>query len=398
MHQSWDNFAQTHSNAHFLQLSQWGMLKEQYGWTSAIIALDDSGQRIETLSKSDRAIACGAQILYRPLISRSPFNRLPGLKLAYIPKGPLVNWQNHGMVSALLGQIKAECRQSGAGLLKVEPELPDSAESRSLLRRHGFQPSSQTVQPRSTMLLDISKSEDEILAQMKSKWRYNIRLAARKGVSVRTMTADDMPTFGNLMQTTGERNGFHVHDAAYYRQAFDLFVPKVGTFLLAEYQGKPLAAVAILKLGETAWYPWGASSNHERNRMPNYALHWAAIQWAKSQGATLYDFWGIPDPIGEYGMGLEQATKAGIPASEIPVDLQNLPDGELWGVYRLKQGFGGNVYRSVGAWDMPIRKPIHTFYQWGVKLRKQPQSVDVPLSEQAAPSNQSSSVNQAGKQ
>lgn len=361
-----------HPTAHFLQLQEWGAFKGQFGWSSSIVAQDESGNRIEVTSKTPAPpIHSGAQLLYRSLIPAevAAFAKAAGLKLAYIPKGPLVDWHNEAEVEQLLAHIEAECRAQGAGILKVEPELADTQSNRALLLKYGFQPSGQTVQPRSTMLLDISDDEAQILARMKSKWRYNIRLAERKDVTVRHATAADLPAFHKLMQTTGERNDFHVHESAYYEAAFQTFVPNFATFLIAEYEGEPLASVVIMAVGKNAWYPWGASSNRERNRMPNYALHWAAIRWAKAQGAELYDFWGIPDPIGEMGMAMEQATERGIPAADVPVDLQNLPNGELWGVYRLKQGFGGNVFRTVGAWDKPIRPLSFKLYQAGLTMR-----------------------------
>lgn len=368
----WTSFVFSHPAAHFLQLREWGLFKEQFGWTSSIITTGNTRHPIG-IAGTEPDIKSGTQILYRtfgpPQISS--LATLAAFKLAYIPKGPLVDWQNSAEVEMLLSHVEADCRRRGAGILKIEPDLPDLPANRALLAKFGFRPSSQTVQPRSTILLDISDDEEQILARMKSKWRYNIRLAKRKGVTIRTITEADLPAFHALMQVTGQRNGFFVHEPAYYEAAYHTFVPEFATFLLAEYQGEPLAAVVIMALGNRAWYPWGASSNRERNRMPNYALHWAAIRWAKSRGATLYDLWGIPDSIGEMGMSMTQASEGGIPTADVPIDLNNLPQGELWGVYRLKQGFGGNVFRTVGAWDKPLRPLSFQLYQAGLKVRKE---------------------------
>src|SRR5204863_7195419 len=127
-----------------------------------------------------------------------------------------------------------------------------------------------TIQPLSTILLDITGPEAAILERMKSKWRYNIRLAERKGVTVREAGLADLPAFNQLMQTTGQRDQFAVHSAAYYAKAFELFVPQHAAFLLAEYEQQPLAALVVFVLGKTAWYLWGASSDCQRNRMPNH--------------------------------------------------------------------------------------------------------------------------------
>ncbi|MEM7126571.1 MAG: peptidoglycan bridge formation glycyltransferase FemA/FemB family protein [Chloroflexota bacterium] len=357
---AWNRFVEQHPQHHFLQLQQWGHFKEYFGWQSSTVFTSDS----------EGAIRSGSLVLYRPLIAQKPFHQLPTMTIGYVPKGPLVDWHDGAAVQELLDALEKDGRQNGAGILKIEPELPDTEENRALLYEYGFHPSGQTVQPRSTIHLDISGTEEAIMGQMKSKWRYNIRLAQRKGVTVRQGSIDDLVAFNELMQTTGARNDFFVHEPAYYRTAFQLFSPDYAAFFFAEYEGQPLAAVAIFVVGQTAWYPWGASSNHERNRMPNYALHWSAMRWAKAQGATMYDFWGIPDPIGGLAMSMPTATEAGIPALTLPIDLQNLPSGELWGVYRLKQGFGGNVIRYVGAWDRPIHPLGYRLYQWALTLRQ----------------------------
>lgn len=202
---------------------------------------------------------------------------------------------------------------------------------------------------------------------MKSKWRYNIRLAERKEVTVRAGTRDDLRHFQSLMQTTGQRDGFAVHDFDYYRTAFDLLVPDHGVYLYAEYAGQVLASIVALQCRRMAWYVWGASSDAERNRMPNHALQWAAMRWARQRGATSYDLWGIPDEIGQLAVGM--ADGAPVPAEAMPVDVESLPAGDLWGVFRFKQGFGGMVERTVGAWDRPLNGPLYQLYRGGVTLR-----------------------------
>lgn len=355
----WNQFVQQHPSAHFLQLREWGYFKERFGWKSSCVSI---------LNGADSTVA-GALVLYKPVIDRSWLRKIPGLTVAYIPKGPLVEWRDSQVVRELLGKVEEDCRKHNAGILKIEPNLADTRENRALLAGYGFRPSPHTVQPQSTILLDIQDDEAAILARMKSKWRYNIRLAARKEVTVREGSLDDLPAFTELMQTTGARNHFAVHEPAYYRLAYELFVPQHAAFLYAEYKNRPLAAMTVFAVGESAWYPWGASGNLERNRMPNYALHWEAIRWAKERGATQYDLWGIPDPIGELAMSGSAAATRGTPAAELPIDLQKLPGSDLWGVYRLKQGFGGNVIRYVGAWDRPVQSLAYRFYSVGLTMR-----------------------------
>ncbi len=351
----WDAFVATHPQGHLLQTSAWATLKRKFGWR-------DGGVALLADADNDQTIQAGAMLLYR---------RAAGLTLAYAPRGPLTNWHDHTLTAALLLQLREQAQRAGAALLKVEPDLPDSPANRGLLRSYGLRPSAQTVQPRSTIQLDITGSDDAILKAMKSKWRYNIRLAKRKGVTVRPASAADLPAINELMQITGERDDFSVHSADYYTTAHELFVPDDGCFLLAEYDGLPLAAIVVCAVGKTAYYLWGASSDRERNRMPNHALQWAGIQWAKERGAARYDFWGIPDALGEIAIGLRNGDGSGTPSEALPVDLGAFPHGELWGVYRFKQGFGGDVTRTVGAWDLPINQVGYQLYVGGLALREQ---------------------------
>ncbi len=346
--QNWDAFIESHPHAAFLQLSAWGQLKSAFEWSSQTVTLADGKGQIQA----------GALLLFR---------RIAGLTFGYVPRGPLTDWEDEATTRALLERIDDAARQQGAAFVKIEPSLLDTPTNRARLARYGFRPSPQTVQPRSTIALDISGSEDEILGQMKSKWRYNIRLAERKEVTVRAGAADDLRHFQALMETTGDRDGFAVHSFDYYRQAFDLLVPRHAVYLYAEYGGQVLASIVVLHCGPMAWYVWGASSDAERNRMPNHALQWAAIRWARERGATRYDFWGIPDEIGQVAAGMADGLP--VPAEAMPVDVAAFPAGDLWGVFRFKQGFGGVVERTVGAWDRPLSSPLYQLYTVGVALR-----------------------------
>ncbi len=343
----WDAFVERHPAAHLLQLGGWGALKRRFGWES---------QRA-ILSADGRQPVAGAQLLFR---------RMAGLTIAYAPRGPLVNWQDREQTTTLVAELERVCRARGVALLKIEPELPDTAANRALLASYGFRPSPQTIQPPSTILLDISDSEDGILQGMKSKWRYNVRLAQRKGVTVRECTADDLPAFNELMRVTGERDAFGVHSPEYYNTAYRLLSPKYAAFLLAEFEGQPLAAIVVACVGQTAWYLWGASGERERNRMPNHALQWAAMRWARARGAQRYDFWGIPDELGRLAQALNQGDGSGALVDALPLDMERFPEHGLWGVYRFKQGFGGHVVRVIGAWDRPVSALGYVAYRAGV--------------------------------
>ncbi len=362
---NWDRFVAAHPNAHLLQTSGWGHLKQQFGWREDGVALlDEQGQ-----------VCAGALLLVRGAA---------GLTIAYAPKGPLTDWSDHTLTTKLIAQMTEKSRRLGASVLKIEPELPDTLTNRALLYAYGFQPSRQTIQPRSTTMIDIAGDEETILQTLKSKWRYNIRLAKRKEVVVREATPADLPAINALMQVTGARDGFAVHSADYYTAAYHLLVPQHAVFLLAEYAGQPLGAIVVAAVGQTAWYLWGASSDRERNRMPNYALQWAGIQWARQRGATIYDFWGIPDDIGKVALGISNGDGSGTAVDDLPLDLERTPPGELWGVYRFKQGFGGKVVRYVGAWDLPINLLGYQLYTIGLNAREQLQALKRAVPRQRA--------------
>lgn len=364
--EEWTEFVSTHGAGHLLQTSEWAALKSHFGWWSRQVLLWDA-------AGTPRA---GAQILFR---------KVAGQVLAYVPRGPLVDWADEGLTRSVVERISAVARQERAFVLKIEPALLDTAANRQRLLMAGFRPSPQTIQPRSTIVVDLRADRDAILARMKSKWRYNIRLAARKGVTVRELQAHELPLFQQLMAETGKRDGFSAHSTAYYQAAYERLVPQWGTFLLASYEGTPLACLAVFATGPRAWYLWGASSNRQRNLMPNYALQWEAMRWAKERGCTQYDFWGIPDEIGSMAMGLWDEGRRAVLAENAPLDVKAFPTGDLWGVFRFKQGFGGVIERMVGAWDLPLQRPIYGLYRNVLFTKEQVAKLWKPAAPERSP-------------
>jgi len=202
-------------------------------------------------------------------------------------------------------------------------------------------------------MVSLEGSEEEILARMKQKTRYNIRLAVKKGIVVSPDT--NLAKFHAMLELTGARDQFGVHSLEYYRAAYDLFHPSGSCELLtAAFEGRPLASLMVFAKGDTAWYMYGASTDEERNRMPTYLLQWQAMLWAKSRGCRQYDLWGIPD-LAE-GELEERFT-------------QKESHQGLWGVYRFKRGFGGDVLRSIGAVDIVYKPALYRVYQRLLSLR-----------------------------
>jgi lipid II:glycine glycyltransferase (peptidoglycan interpeptide bridge formation enzyme) len=329
---SWDGFVRAHPHGHILQTSAWGRLKSAFGWRAEPVRVGDSG----------------ALVLFRPL----PL----GWTLAYVPRGPLADWNRPAALGELVAALDRLCRAHRAICLKWEPDLPDSPACADALTALGFRPSPQAVQPRRTLVVDLGGAEAEILARMKQKTRYNIGLAAKKNITIRAaQSTADVEAFVALMRVTGARDRFGVHADDYYRAAHSLFNPSGCVELfLAEYRGEPLAGVMAFALGKRAWYFYGASSDRERNRMAPYLAQWAAVRWARERGALTYDLWGVPDENEDV----------------LEAEFETRRDG-LWGVYRFKRGWGGKLVRTVGAWDRVYNPALYQAYVAYLRMREQ---------------------------
>lgn len=331
--EQWNTFVRRQPRAHVLQQAAWGDLKRAYGWDYARVGLADAAG----------SLVAGAQLLFRHLPLRLG-------TMAYLPMGPYIT--SPDQQSAVWDAIHRCARARRAAFLKWEPGLyldsppPDCTAL-------GFIPSGQTVQPPRTIVLDISAGEDAILARMNQGTRRKIRQSQKAGIHYYEAAAHDVDTFTAMMQTTGARNAFGVHEPGYYRLAYDLFVPAGdAALILAEHEGDPLAGIMVFAAGDTAWYLYGASSDTKRNLMAAYGVQWAAIQWAQARGCRWYDLWGIPDAD----------------ESDLEAQFQQRSDG-LWGVYGFKRGWGGRIVRSAGAWDYIYSPLIYNLYRAALRMR-----------------------------
>jgi len=322
---AWNQFLSAYPNAHLLQTGAWGELKSAFGWNPVRIV---NGE-------------VGVQILFRKL----PF----GFTIGYIPKLAIGSHQPV-LSRELWREIDSVCKRNRAIFIKLEPDLWNDLGSES--RNLKLETSPHNIQPPRTIIIDLRGSEEEILARMKQKTRYNIRLAEKKGITVRGW--DDLVSFYKMMQLTGGRDGFDIHSREYYQRAYELLHPKqMGEILVAEYDGKPLAALFVARHGNRAYYLYGASTDEERNRMPAYLLQWEALKWAKACGCQEYDLWGVPD---------EDETT-------LEANFETRQDG-LWGVYRFKRGFGGELKRAVQAMDRVYNPLLYWAYLRLIGIRE----------------------------
>ncbi|MCA9958009.1 MAG: peptidoglycan bridge formation glycyltransferase FemA/FemB family protein [Chloroflexota bacterium] len=319
-------------HAHALQSWTWGAFKARWGWQML--------PSLMTIAESSWEPVAAAMILKRQA-PRLPFSIL------YVPRGPALNYNDRPLRSQVLAQLEKIARQERAIFIKIDPEVvlawgeegerpsPLGSSLHKELRQRGWRFSADQIQFRNTVELPLEMDEEALLANMHSKTRYNIRLAARKGITIRRGTPADFPAIVNMYQETAVRDNFTIRPEEYYLDAWQSFYDAgMAQPLLAEFEGDPIAAVVLIRFGERVIYMYGASTEKERNRMPNHLLQWEAIRWAKEQGAAVYDFWGAPNDFVE--------------------------TDSMWGVWRFKQGFNGEVVRHIGAWDYPARP----FWYW----------------------------------
>ena len=254
----------------------------------------------------------------------------------------------------LWNAIDSAARKHGAAFLKWEPGIYRPDETRPDFAALGFRASPQTVQPPRTVLIDITGDDEAILARMNQGTRRKIRQSQKNGIRYYEGSKADVARFNAMMHTTGARNAFGVHEPAYYERAYDLFVPGGdAALILADHDGDALAGIMVFAVGRTAWYLYGASADVKRNLMGAYGVQWAAIQWAKARGCHTYDMWGIPDA--------DEAT--------LEAQFETRSDG-LWGVYGFKRGWGGQVVRSLGAWDKVYNPLVYGAYKLALKVRE----------------------------
>lgn len=298
----------------FLQSWWWSTMHDLLGNTTWRLVVEDGGA----------IIAC-ALVVKREL----PLGRC----WIYVPHGPVFSQTNAWEV--LQEKIVEIAKQEKALYVRIDPLIEGTAKPPWLGSK--WNKAEREVQPQHTLILDITKSEEELLAAMHSKTRYNVRLAQRKGVVVRFSTSlHDVDTFLKLSGDVGSRSNFRFHPDNYYRAMVSALAPEgMIEIAIAEYKGEPLAAHIILYSGTLATYVHGASSSsHRALQAPTY-LYWQTIIRAKEKGMRTYDFFGSAPPDAD---------------SKHP-----------WaGITRIKQGFGGKSVSYTGAWDLILDEAFYT--------------------------------------
>jgi lipid II:glycine glycyltransferase (peptidoglycan interpeptide bridge formation enzyme) len=269
-----------------------------------------------------------------PLIKRPVF---------YAPRGPIIQFGDTDAVRTLIDGVCVEAALRKAVVLKIDPEIVASNQSAiDKIKAVGLIKKKKQVQPRVTYFLDLNKDLDELMKGFEEKTRYNIRLAERKGVKVIEDSSEKgIDIFYKLYEETCKRDSFLIHPRSYYIKLKETLIDRgMANVFIATFNGIPIASVFIFKMGSRVWYMYGASNNEYRNVMPNHALHWHVIKWAKENGYKLYDLWGIPSK----------------PNEKHP----------LFGVYRFKKGFNGELKEWIGVYDLPFDRLMYNIFDKGV--------------------------------
>lgn len=343
---NWNSLISNLPNPHFLQTYEWGQVKAKYGWSPFYAVWDSDGNwKVESdpnLLSTFHSPGAAALILKRQIISNGLAARLSVL---YSPKGPFLDWTNERLRDRVLNDLQSFAQRQGAIFLKIDPDvvlgtgIPGREEDLidnggqaviAELKRRGWEYSSDQIQFKNTVLIDLKPSEEELLASMKQKTRYNIRLAEKKGVILRVGTQVDLRMLYKMYAETSVRDGFVIRDEAYYRMVWETFMNSSEPTcepLIAEVDGEPIAAIFVFYFAGRACYVYGMSRAVHREKMPSYLLQWEAMKRAKARGCHVYDLWGAPEVFDE--------------------------SDPMWGVYRFKKGLGGKVIRTLGAWDFP---------------------------------------------
>lgn len=328
-----NHYVGQHPLGDVLQTTFWGRLKAGSDWSYFPLGVLEEG-----------AVKGVALILVKKL----PF--FPRT-LAYSPRGPL--YSSPQALKVLIEAGKELAQKKGALVWKMDPPIEKGdATWIELARQMGLRPMEtgldfEGVQPRFVMTLDLSPSLDSVLKNMKSKTRYNIRYAERKGVRVFALKDRRyLGVFYTLLQETAERDNFTIRPFSYYEDLWDQLVQNRHAQVFLAYHGEtPLAGAICFHLGKKAWYVYGASSNESRNLQAAHLIQWEMIKWAKSLGCRTYDFRGVSGDLN--------------------------PDHPLYGLFRFKEGFGAQLMEYVGEYDLPIQRGGYALWQGGLALHQQ---------------------------
>lgn len=352
-----DTFVGSQKASQFLQSWAWGEFQQSLGrkaWRFGVL--------------DDQSLVASALVIK---------HNLPlGKNYLYCPRGPVSEIKNQKQKTKnyfveLLKKIIGMAKQENSMFVRIEPPIEKSNESMfKALAVNDYQiVTSQFIQPKDTLILDLSKSEEQLLSEMHPKTRYNIRLAEKKGVKVRIGAEEDFEKFWQLNLETASRDSFKTHPKNYYKKMLEVLSPDFLKLFLAEYEGKVLAANLVVFFGDTVTYLHGASSNEYRNLMAPHLVQWQQIREAKKLGFRYYDFWGLlpqkTQKVTTENAKITKPQKAQIATAETAEGTETTESHSWQGLTRFKRGFGGFEINYIGTFDLILDGFWYNIYRLG---------------------------------
>lgn len=327
-------FLEGHEKCNFQQSLEWAEIKKPNWQPEVILAEDEQNNIIGSLCVLIRKI---------PIFGN----------LMYASRGPVCDVHDIAVIKQLTDGAKELAKKYNAIGLRIEPDVEsDDKTFRDIVENLGYKIKDDAkdfkdqIQPRYVFRLDVKdKTEEEVMAGFHQKWRYNIRLAGRKGVVVKEGTREDLKDFHKIMEETGKRDDFIIRPLSYFEKMYDNLVPGGHMkLLMAYYEDKPISGVIPIMYGNKTWYLYGASSNQHRNLMPNYLLQWEMIKMSIAKHDAIYDFRGVSGVVDE-----------------------NHPQ---YGLYRFKKGFGAKFTEFIGEIYIPFKPIKYQLYKISEKIFK----------------------------
>jgi len=313
----YEQFLKNHPKGHFMQSPQWAAVKNNWKY-EVVLERDRDGKLIGSIAF---------------LIRRLPYTKY---NILYAPRGPVCDIDDISLLNKLIDDAKELGKKHNACVIMIDPDVK-SGENKYVktLSDAGFKGKNgknfEGIQPRFVFRLNVKgKTADELMAEFHSKTRYNIRVAIKNGVEVKIAGKDEVKTFYEIMLETGMRDNFVTRPLSYFESMLDN-LGKNARLYMAYYDGKPIAGTLAIHYGNKVWYLYGASSNAYRNVMPNYLLQFEMIKWAVDENCDIYDFRGVSGDLS--------------------------PDNPLYGLYKFKKGFSGELVEFIGEFEL-ITKPF----------------------------------------
>lgn len=316
--QGWDDLVIATGRPHILQSAAWAELKAATGWANERFVLEDPRGSVR------HGVA-------QVLIKRLPL----GVTVAYAPRGPLVAPEH--VAEAMAALRHALARDRCASLL-CDPEIPADDATRAQLAAAGVRPSPVYVQPRRTLLVDLTQEPEALLSAMKKKTRQYIHKAEREGVVAEETR--DLDRFLAVLRIVAERDRFGIHSREYFETLLRVFGDRAH-MLMARVGSEDAGTMMLARLGDRAWELYGGWSGTHTEARPFYLLKWRAMLRMRALGATRYDMWGLAEGA----------------------------DDPLAGVENFKLGFGGEVTEWIGALETPVRQILYPLWQLAARRR-----------------------------